>query len=172
MGIIILSILFIIGLALQGSVLALAAPDGIYPDFLLVLVVGTALLTDSKKGAKIGLIAGLLQDMVFGSPLGFFAFQKMAAGSLAGLFADDIYKDTVSAPMLLIVLFSFTNDLLNFLLLGFLNIPLPYSLAAYLQHYIAPRILFHFILMGLIYPYLYRAHKRRLFFPPSRNEDN
>lgn len=163
--------LIIISLALQGSILAMAGPGATQPDFLLVLTVGIALISGSNKGAMFGLAAGLLQDILFGSPLGFFAFLNMLTGVLAGMFADDLYKDNLLAPMFLVVILSFIYDLVYLPLLFLFNIPLIYSLTAYLGQYIAPRVLFHFLLMGLIYPYLYRAHKRRLFFPQKGNDE-
>ncbi|EEG78144.1 rod shape-determining protein MreD [Dethiobacter alkaliphilus] len=171
MGQVIIFALFVISLTLQGSVLSLAGPDGVHPDILLVIVVALSLLSDSKRGALVGLAAGLLQDILFGAPLGFFAFTKTLTGALAGLFADEIYKDFVLAPMLLVITFSVFNDGLTFFLQRLFAIPQPLSLVQYLQQYSLVRMAMHFFIMGLIYPSLYRAQKRHLLFAETEGMD-
>lgn len=153
--------LFVVSLTIQGSVLALAGTDGTHPDLLLVIVVALALISDARRGAVIGLCAGLLQDILFGSPLGFFAAVKMLTGAAAGLLADDIYKDFTLAPMLLVVFFSLVSDMATFFLMKLYNIPMPFSLLQYLQQFTMLRMFMHFFIMGLIYPYLFQAQKRR-----------
>ena len=171
MGPVIVFALFVMSLTLQGSVLALAGPDGVHPDILLVIVVSLALLSDSKRGAMVGLAAGLLQDILFGAPLGFFAFTKTLIGATAGLFADEIYKEFVLAPMLLVVAFSVFSDVLTFSLMRFFTVSQPLSLIQYVQQYSLIRVGLHFCIMGLIYPSLYRAQKRHLLFDSTEGMD-
>ena len=161
--------LFIMSLVLQGSVLALTGTSGIHPDLLLVIVVALGLLSDSKRGAAVGLAAGLLQDILFGSPLGFFAFTKTLIGATAGMLSDDIYKDYVLAPMLLMIFFSAFSDFTTFLLARLYHIQQPYSLTFYMQQTSLIRLGMHFLIMGLIYPYLYRAQRHRLLFPHAEH---
>jgi len=164
-------VLFVISLAIEGSVFTLAGPDGVHPDLLLVVVVALAVLAGMRKGAVIGLCAGLLQDIIFGAPLGFFAAVKLPAGALAGLIAEDIYKDFTLAPMLLVALFTLGGDLFTYFLAKLFDVSTVLSLKEYLQHCIGPRLMMHFFLMGLIYPFLYRAHKRKLLFEESYPEE-
>ncbi|MBT9167107.1 MAG: hypothetical protein DDT19_00431 [Syntrophomonadaceae bacterium] len=114
MGPIIIFLLLTLSLALQGSFLVLISPSGVHPDLVLVVVVALALLSDSKRGALVGLAAGLMQDIVFGAPLGFFAFIKVLVGVMAGFLAEEINRDFVLAPMLLVLFFSLFNDLMPF----------------------------------------------------------
>jgi len=168
MGAMIIFLLFMVSLALQGSFLALVSPGGVHPDLLLVVVVALALLSDSKRGALVGLVAGLMQDIVFGAPLGFFAFIKVLIGAMAGSLAEEINRDFVLAPMLLVTFFSLFNDLMPFVLKEFANIAQTFSLLQYLQQFSPGRLVMHFLIMGLIYPYLCRAQKRRLLFPQAK----
>ncbi|NLM52018.1 MAG: rod shape-determining protein MreD [Firmicutes bacterium] len=164
-------VLFVVSLAIEGSVFALAGPDGVHPDPLLVVVVALAVLAGMRKGAVLGLCAGLLQDIIFGAPLGFFAAVKLPVGALAGLIAEDIYKDFILAPMLLVAFFTLSGDVFIYFLAKLFDVPIVFSLRAYLQNYILPRMLMHFFLMGLLYPFLYRAHKRKLLFEESYLEE-
>jgi len=135
----------------------------------MVVVVALALLSDSKRGALVGLTAGLMQDIVFGAPLGFNAFIKVLVGAMAGFLAEEINRDFVLAPMLLVIFFSLLNDLLPFLLKEFADIRHSFSLLQYLQQFSPGRLVMHFFIMGLIYPYLCRAQKRRLLFPQAES---
>jgi rod shape-determining protein MreD len=163
MGFVIIFALFVTSLVLQGSVLALVSPGGVHPDFLLIFVIALALLSDSRKGALLGLGAGLLQDILFASPLGFFATGKMLAGTLAGLLAHEIYRDFIPAPMLLVAGLTLFNETVTYLLMDiYFNINI--SLAHYLQQYSLPRAAMHLLLMALIYPHLYRCQQRQVFF--------
>ncbi|NLM45313.1 MAG: rod shape-determining protein MreD [Firmicutes bacterium] len=171
MVVLITALLFVLGIALQGSVLALAGTAGVHPDFLLIVTVSLGILGGPKNGAIIGACAGLLQDILFGSPLGFFAAVKMLAGALAGMFADDIYKDMTAAPMTLIAFISAFTDLFTYLLIKLFALPLPYAFSAYLQEYVAVRIAYHFFLTGVIYPPLFRVQRRHALFPEKSVEE-
>lgn len=164
MAVLIISGFFLLSLAVQGSVLALAGPNGTHPDIVLVGVVAFGILGGMRNGALVGLAAGLIQDILFGSPLGFFGAIKMMTGAIAGMVSDDIYKDVTIGPMVLTIFFTFFSDLLTFLLMKLFNLPLPLTLFVYLKQYTLARILMHFFLMGLFYPYLYRAQKRQMLF--------
>ncbi|NLZ38246.1 MAG: rod shape-determining protein MreD [Firmicutes bacterium] len=168
---VIIFLLFVLSLALQGSVFALAGPSGTHPDILLIITVALALLSDERRGAIVGLCAGLFQDILFGSPLGFFAAVKMLAGTIAGLLSDYIYKDVTLAPMILTVGFTFFSDLVTFFLLKLFNIGASSSLLVYLYPSTLQRMVLHFLIMGLIYPYLYRAQKKQLLFAEREEEE-
>lgn len=169
MGPLIIFLLLTVSLALQGSFLALISPNGVHPDLLLVVVVALALLSDSKRGALVGLAAGLMQDIAFGAPLGFFAVIKMLVGAMAGCLAEEINRDFALAPMLLVIFFSLFNDIMPFILKGVADISQPFPFFQYLQQFSTGRMLMHFFIMGLIYPYLCLAQKRRLLFSQAES---
>ncbi len=169
MPFLIISGLFLTSFVLQGSVLAIAGPHGVHPDFILVIVVALALLSDSKRGAIIGLSAGLIQDVLFGSPLGFFAFVNMLIGALAGLLADEIYKDFILAPMLLVAVFTLLSEVVIFLLMQLFfthSVPFLY----YLKHVSLIKVAMHFLIIALLYPHLHRAQKHHLLFLQAGDE--
>jgi hypothetical protein len=71
--------------------------------------------------------------------------------------------------MLLVAFLSACSDGLIFLLMELYGVSQPLSLFPYLQLFTLPRLLMHFFIMGLIYPWLYRAHKRHLLLPHSQS---
>lgn len=155
--------LFIVSLSVQGSVLALASPGGVHPDFLLLLVVALALLSDVRRGAVLGLAAGLLQDIMFSAPLGFFGIGKMLIGALAGMMSREIYKDFLPAPVLIVTVLTLVHEILTFLLMS-LHFPVGISFLSYLSDVSLPRLAMHFMFMIIFYPFLYRLQLRHLLF--------
>ncbi|HZK24262.1 MAG TPA: rod shape-determining protein MreD [Oscillospiraceae bacterium] len=171
MAALLIFVLFISSLVLQGSVLALAGPSGVQPDILLVVTVALALLADARRGAIVGLCAGLAQDILFGSPLGFFALSKMLVGTTAGLLSSDINKELTLSAMVLMPIFTIISDLISFILLKLYQIQFPLPLLTYLKQVTLPHIAMHFLIMGIIYPFLFRAQKRNLLFAESEAEE-
>lgn len=163
-----IAVLFTVSLSVQGSVLALARPGGVHPDFLLLLVVALALLSDARRGAVLGLAAGLLQDVLFSAPLGFFGFGKMMAGALAGMLAREIYKDFLPAPVLIVTVLTLVSEIVTFLLMR-LYFPVAISLWSYLGDVSLPRMAMHFMFMIILYPFLYRLQKRQLLFAENES---
>lgn len=164
-------VLFLLSLVLQGSVLALAGPSGVQPDILLVVVVALALLADARRGAIVGLCAGLFQDILFGSPMGFFGISKMLVGTAAGMFSEDINQELTLSAMFLMPIFTLLSDAITFILLKVYRIQAALSLFTYLQQITLPRIAMHLLIMGIIYPYLFRAQKRDLLFAEREAEE-
>ncbi|MBO8128587.1 MAG: rod shape-determining protein MreD [Peptococcaceae bacterium] len=91
------SLLFLVGIALilQSTVLHFVQVAGVKPDLILVLVVIHAILNGPRKGAFLGFMAGLLQDLLTGYFVGLNAISKALIGGLVGLGQYNIYKDNV-----------------------------------------------------------------------------
>lgn len=151
-------------LVLQGSFLAFFLIEGIMPDLLLILVVCLAFLWGEKRGAVVGFIAGMFQDFFFGPALGFFTLSKIIPAYLAGLVSREIYTDQVIGPMLAVFFGTILHELVSFFLLGFFwghEFPLSY----YLENMFLPQAVYNFVLTLLIYPLIYRAEQKKLFYP-------
>ncbi|MBT9171786.1 MAG: hypothetical protein DDT21_00159 [Syntrophomonadaceae bacterium] len=163
MACLLVAVLFVAGIAVQTSVLALLVPGGVHPDILLLLVITLALFSDARRGALLGLAAGLLQDIVFAAPLGFFAFGKTLAGVLAGLLAREVHKDLLLSPVLVVMVLTVLVETATFLQqhLLFAGSPL---FASYLAAVVLPRMAVHALLTLLLYPLFYRLHKKALLF--------
>jgi len=82
------------------------------PDIFLVMVVLLGFILDERRGAIIGLCAGLLQDVIFSSALGFFALAKMILGYGAGLLGRELYREQLLAPVLLVFVATLTHEIL------------------------------------------------------------
>jgi len=113
----VMTILFLISLILQSTVFSHLTVAGIKPDLVLVFVVLYALLHGSYEGALMGLVGGMLQDLLFGQDLGMNTLAKLVVGFVFGILEKKIYKDNVLIPMVAL----FIGTLLNETILYFLR---------------------------------------------------
>jgi len=160
--------LFIVVLTVQTSVLALAGQGAVYPDLLLLTVIALALLSDARRGVLLGCAAGLLQDIVFAAPLGFFAFGKALAGLAAGMLAREIHRDYLLSPVLIAMLLTVVVEVATFLL-QYLLFTISPLFVTYLSEVVLPRTVLHTLLMAVLYPLCYRLQKKALLFAASEH---
>lgn len=96
---IILFTFLIIGLVFQSTLFEKAYIFGVKPNLLLVVVVVYALFYGKHSAAQLGVIYGLMEDIVTGKFIGMNALSMMAAGYTAGLGGSGIYRDSPLAPL-------------------------------------------------------------------------
>ncbi|NMB41729.1 MAG: rod shape-determining protein MreD [Firmicutes bacterium] len=156
--------IIIIALVIQGSLLTFFILDGIIPDLLLIIVICLAFLWGEKRALVVGLMAGLLQDILFGPAIGFFCLAKMIAGLLAGLTSHEVYRDQLIGPMLTAFFVTFAHEIIVFYLTAFFwgN---TVDLFVALETLFLPRAIYHFVLTMLFYPLFYRAEQKKYFYP-------
>ncbi len=75
--------------------------DGIRPDALLALVAAMSLLLGSTKGAVLGLVCGLVADVLYSRMVGLTAIGYMVCGAAGGLFYQKYYADNLVFPALI-----------------------------------------------------------------------
>lgn len=160
----VITFLSVIILVIQGSFLSFYLPNWMVPDLLLIMVICLSFLWGEKKGLAVGLLTGLLQDIFFGPALGFFALSKMTVAYLAGLVSREIYKDQIIGPMLAAFFGTMVHELIVYFLVGLFWVN---ELGLYLavERLFLPRAIYHFILTLLIYPLIYRAELKKMFYP-------
>ncbi len=142
----------------------------IIPNTTMALVVSYALLRGSAGGGRLGFCAGLMQDLLFGPSIGFYALLYLLCGLFCGRRSRDFYRENYLLPVLFTALCTLFCGLAvyvtGFLFRGHYN-PLPY---------LTGTILPETVYTGLVCPFLYRllfsvndalergeSHKRKLF---------
>ncbi len=96
------TIIIIAAIVFQSTLISRIAPWGVTPDIALILIVFFANRTGRMKGEITGFAAGLVEDFLSLSPLGFHAFIKTLIGYLVGLTRGKIFIDPVFMPLILI----------------------------------------------------------------------
>lgn len=161
------ALIFALLLVVEGSVLSFFIMERALPDLYLVLVVCLGFMLGERRGALIGLLAGLLQDIVLGSALGFFACAKMLLGYGAGLLGRELYHDQLLAPSLMVLVGTLIHEfLLFFLITRFIGPEM--SVEWSISNFFIPKAFYNMGLTLLCYPLLYRFYHSSLY---TRNKD-
>jgi rod shape-determining protein MreD len=128
------------------------------------MVVCLAFLWSEKRAIMVGIIAGFIQDVLFGPAIGFFCLAKMIAALLAGLASHEIYRDQIIGPMLTVFFVTFVHEIIIFYLTGFFwgN---TFTFYVALEKLFLPKAIYHFVLTMLFYPLFYRAEQKKFFYP-------
>ena len=167
----VIAVSFILALLLEGSVLSFFMTASALPDMLLVLVMIWGFILGPRPGAALGLMGGLLQDVLFGSGLGYFALAKMLMGYGAGYLGREFYREQLLAPTLLLFAGTLAHELLlNILVNQFIGLGMPVEWTV--NHFLIPKAAYNSGLTLLLYPllfYLYQGRlKKNIRFKPQR----
>jgi rod shape-determining protein MreD len=79
-----LTLVLVVAVLVQSTVLARLRLAGVRPDLLVLAVVSVAVATDPTTGAVFGLLAGLVADLLFDLPVGVSALVYTAVGFAVG----------------------------------------------------------------------------------------
>lgn len=162
MGFFLLSIATFLVLIIQGSVLPLLSDRLNQPDILLVIVICLAIIWRGKRGVIAALLIGLMQDIFFGPSIGFFTLAKGLTAYGVGLVAEELYKDQLAGPIMLVMGASFFHHLVIIGLTHLYFYPVQ-PLSLYFSN-IMTKFFWHFLFTLLIYPIIYQADSKNLFF--------
>jgi len=152
----ILALLFAIIVIIQSSFFSFFFVGQALPDILLVFVIVLGFLMRERRGAILGLIAGLFQDILFGQALGYFALAKMILGFLAGLVGREVYRERIYGPLFLVFGGTLLHELLLFVMVNHFIGSVSFEMNM-LQH-IVIMALFNTLLTVLVFPLLYKLH--------------
>ena len=79
-----LTVVLVVAVLVQSTVLARLPLAGVRPDLLVLAVVSVAVATDPTTGAVFGFVAGLVADLLFDLPVGVSALVYTAVGFAVG----------------------------------------------------------------------------------------
>mgnify|MGYP003016086923 CR=1 FL=1 len=99
-------IIIVVNFILQSTILQSINILGIVPNTTLVIVVSIALLKGKRTGGIVGLLAGLLQDIIFSPTIGPNAFVYFFIGYLIGLSEQKVFKDSLFIPFIFTIITS------------------------------------------------------------------
>ena len=84
MRIFITAIFIILNFLMQSTILHYIEIRGVIPNTTIILIVSYALLRGSTEGVLVGFFSGLLQDVFFGTSIGYFTLFNTITGYLFG----------------------------------------------------------------------------------------
>lgn len=156
----VLSLVFEIMLCflLQTVVFPFLDIGGITPNILLILTVATAYMQGQEKGLYMGLICGIIVDLIGGGLIGLYGIVYMAIGYVNGIAYKIYYHDDYVMPVFLIGLSNLFSGFMvyvfEFLLRGKLN------LLFYARRIILPEMLYTVMVSIILYKLLNTIHHR------------
>lgn len=110
-------VVIFITIILQTTLLGNVAFRNVKPDLSLILIVLFSNYLGSIKGQLIGFSAGLVEDFLSLSPLGFSALNKLLIGYLSGKTEGKIFLDPIVVPSIFVFAGTLIKALLSFLLI-------------------------------------------------------
>ena len=95
-------IIILLAFLLQTTVFHKLALANVVPNLLLILTVCYSYMRGRTSGEVIGLVCGLMLDMMYGSVIGLYAFIFMTIGFLCGYCQKIYFTDNYILPCVLV----------------------------------------------------------------------
>ncbi|WP_141228303.1 rod shape-determining protein MreD [Anaeromicrobium sediminis] len=147
------SLIVIINITLQSTLLQHFRLFGILPNTSLLIVISFALIWGNKKGAFIGVCVGLLQDILGGVLPGMNGVIYLLIGYNVGIFQRILFKDSYLAPVLFTTVSTFLYYIIYYVI-GVI-IGLDISFVGLFKKVIFIETVYNSLLSILIYRFIY-----------------
>lgn len=116
----IMSLVIVINFILQSTIFSYIRIFGVLPNTSLIIIVVIALLKGKKTGSIVGLIIGLLQDIIFSPVIGVNGFIYFFIGYFVGLAENKLSKDNMLIPFIMVAGSTVVYHLFYYLFMFFL----------------------------------------------------
>ncbi|MBT3318790.1 MAG: rod shape-determining protein MreD [Clostridia bacterium] len=154
----------IVSLIFTGAVFPNLNIAGIYPDLIIVSIVSIAILERSMAGAMIGLVCGLILDVLFSDAIGVIAIPYLIIGAAMFFVRKNLrYMDRFVLP----AVFAFSAHLVKEFISALIAYMLgrDFSFWFMFARYILPKAVFSAVIMLLVhmlFTRIYRASSMKL----------
>ena len=144
-------LIILVAFLLQTTFFQVLELANVVPNLLLVVTVSYGYLRGRTHGMWIGLVCGLMLDMMYGSVIGLYGFIFMTIGFFIGYIKKLFFTESIILPIVLISVGDFVYNMYyyitEFLLRGRLHF------LFYFIHIMLPEILYT-VIVGLLLYYL------------------
>jgi rod shape-determining protein MreD len=128
------------------------------PNLLLILTFSFGFLHGNLPGMIYGLGAGLLMDLFYSGPFGFYTLIFITIGYANGFFSKIYYEEYITLPMVMCVISELIYHLyiyvFRFLIRGKL------SVGYYVLHIVLPSLVFSLMVTLVLYRFFFTASRR------------
>ena len=150
-------IIILLAFLLQTTVFHKLALANVVPNLLLILTMCYSYMRGRTSGEVIGLVCGLMLDMMYGSVIGLYAFIFMTIGFLCGYCQKIYFTDNYILPCVLVglsdLVYGFYYYITEFLVRGKLHFTF------YFSHIILPELIYTLVISVVVFRVLNRLEK-------------
>ena len=161
-------VVILITFLLQTTFFQAIALADVVPNLVLVTTVSYGFIRGRTHGMWIGLVCGLMLDMMYGSVIGLYGYILMTIGFFIGYIRKVFYTESILLPIVLISVGDFVYSVYyyvtEFLLRGRLHF------LFYFFHIMLPEILYT-VLVGVLIFYAIRFMDEFVTSPRRRREE-
>ncbi|GAB6088062.1 rod shape-determining protein MreD [Alkaliphilus crotonatoxidans] len=156
----VISMIVLLNLILQSTLFQYFEIYGVVPNTALILVISLAVYNGKIKGAGIGFVVGLLQDIIFGRMIGLNALVYMLTGYGVGLLNKNVFKDNLLIPFSLTAVSTVFYESINLLLLFFMGYK--FELLSFFKKMLMVEVLYNSIVSIFVYIYVSKLYQSKL----------
>ncbi len=149
--------LMVAAFTIQNSIFPLLPFLSAAPNLLLILTFSFGFMEGKRAGMAYGLVAGLLLDLFYSGPFGFYTLFYLYVGYVNGICTKYYYEDYITLPLILCVINELAYNLyvyiFRFLIRGRLNF------LYYFRELMIPEIIFTVVTTLFVYRLLLRISR-------------
>lgn len=157
MIILVLSLIIILNIVFQTTILPYFSLFGFLPNTALVLTVIIAILRGKYYGLFFGLAIGLVQDILFGTVIGINAFLYSMIGYSIGLIQNILNTENMIVPTLFSSIATIVYNFLYAIFIYFLSREITFSIL--IKKTFSIEIILNFLVSIVIYKLLSKVFK-------------
>ncbi|WP_036609131.1 rod shape-determining protein MreD [Oribacterium sp. P6A1] len=158
LGILVYILSLVTAFLIQTSVIPLLPFLSASPNLLLILTFSIGFIHGSLPGMIYGLSAGLLLDLFYSGPFGFYSLIFVVIGYVNGFFCNVYYEEYITLPMIMCVVNEFIYHVYIYFFRFFFRekFDIPY----YLQHVVLPAVVFSLMVTLILYRFVFSATEK------------
>ena len=155
----VVALILILNFILQSTVFQYIAVMGVKPDTALAIVVALGTFMGRERGALVGATAGMLQDIVFGKPVGITTLSYMLTGYILGENSGKVFKEHMVVPLI----FTAGATVVKYIILVFFNYVLGIDtpILTYLRYFLPVEMVYNCIVSMILYRFLFALFFRK-----------
>lgn len=146
-----------LGFLLETSIFPLIPFLGATPNILLIMTFTVGYIKGNVPGMLYGLGSGLLLDLFYSGPFGFYSLVFIIIGYVTGFFHHWFYEEYISLPMMICLIseliYHFYIYVFRFL------VRMKFNLLYYTLHIILPSVIFSLLVTLILYRFFFSAAK-------------
>lgn len=153
--------LIIIGnFILQSTIFSHISILGVVPNTGLIIIVAIGLLKGRRFGGVVGLLVGLLQDIIFSPVIGVNGFIYFFVGYFVGMAEDKLSKDNLLIPFIVTAISTMAYHVFYYIFIYFLGYSIDFAI--FFREIVILEILYNSLISIFIYKWL-----SKIFVVPS-----